>query len=125
MLTILLTTFDCEDAVALSRFWASALGYDITYEREDWVMLGDPERKGVGLAFQPVPEKKAVKNRVHLDILVRDEPLEVAHERLEELGATTQRFVDNGEAGQHYIMRDIEGNEFCLVPGPGSDAAGT
>ncbi len=125
MLSILLTTFDCEDAVDLSRFWADALGYHITYEREDWVMLGDPERKGVGLGFQPVPEKKAVKNRVHLDILVRDEPLEVAHERLEELGATTQRFIDNGEAGQHYIMQDIEGNEFCLVPGPGSDAAGT
>jgi hypothetical protein len=124
MLTVLLTTFDCEDAVALSRFWASALGYEITYEREDWVMLGDPGRKGVGLGFQPVPERKSVKNRVHLDILVRDEPLEAARERLHGLGATTQRFVDNGEAGQHYIMRDIEGNEFCLVPGPGSDAPG-
>ena len=89
MLSILLTTFDCEDASALSRFWADALGYHITYEREDWVMLGDPERTGVGLGFQPVPEKKAVKNRVHLDILVRDEPLEVARERLEGLGATT------------------------------------
>ncbi len=49
MLSILLTTFDCEDASALSRFWADAIGYEITYEREDWVMLGDPERKGVGL----------------------------------------------------------------------------
>ncbi len=93
MLTVLLTTFDCEDAVALSRFWAGALGYEITYERDDWVMLGDPERKGVGLGFQPVPERKTVKNRVHLDILVRDEPLEGARERLEGLGATTQRFV--------------------------------
>ncbi len=121
MLNILLTTFDREDAAALSRFWASALGYTVTFEREDWVMIGDPERKGVGLGFQPVPEKKTVKNRVHLDILVRDEPLETARARLEGLGAATERFVDNGEAGQHYIMLDIEGNEFCLVPGPGSD----
>lgn len=117
MLTILLTTFDCEDAATLSRFWARALGYTVTFERADWVMIGDPERTGVGLGFQPVPEKKAVKNRVHLDILVRDEPLETARERLEGLGATTERFVVNGEGGQHYIMRDIEGNEFCLVPG--------
>lgn len=124
MLTVLLTTFDCQDAIALSRFWASVLGYTVTFERADWVMLGDPERKGVGLGFQPVPEKKTVKNRVHLDILVQNEPLEAARERLEGLGATTQRFVDNGEAGRHYIMQDIEGNEFCLVPGPGSDGAG-
>jgi len=121
MLTVLLTTFDCQDAIALSRFWASALGYTVTFERADWVMLGDPERKGVGLGFQPVPEKTTVKNRVHLDILVQNEPLETARGRLEGLGATTQRFVDNGEAGLHYIMRDIEGNEFCLVPGPGGD----
>ena len=117
----MLTTFDCEDAIALSNFWAKALGYTVTFEREDWVMLGDPERTGVGLGFQPVPEKKAVKNRVHLDILVRNEPLETARERLEGLGATTERFVDNGEAGHHHIMRAIEGNEFSLVPGEGSE----
>ncbi len=35
MLTILLTTFDCEGAVALSAFWASALGYTVTFQRED------------------------------------------------------------------------------------------
>lgn len=86
-------------------------------------MLGDPEGTGIGLGFQPGPEKKAVKNRVHLEILVHDEPLETARERLKGLGATTQRFVDNGEAGQHFIMHGIEGNEFCLVPGPGSDVA--
>jgi len=33
------------------------------------VTIGDPERKGVGLGFQPVPEKKAGRNRGHLDIL--------------------------------------------------------
>jgi len=33
------------------------------------------------------------------------------------LGAATERFVDKGEAGQHSIMREIEGREFCLVPG--------
>jgi hypothetical protein len=121
MLNILLTTFDCEDAIGLSGFWASALGYEYRVKRENWVILADPEGKGVGLGFQPVPEKKAVKNRVHLDLLTRDEPLETVRARLEGLGATTQRFVDNGDEGQHYIMQDPEGNEFCLVPGPGSD----
>jgi hypothetical protein len=121
MLGILLTTFDCEDALALSDFWARALGYEHRVRREDWVILVDPEGKGVGLGFGPVPEKKVVKNRVHLDILVTGESLEAARQRLEGLGATTQRFVDNGGGNHHYIMQDIERNEFCLVPGEGSE----
>ena len=40
-----------------------------------------------------------------------------ARARLAGLGAATERFVDKGEAGQHSIMREIEGREFCLVPG--------
>ncbi len=86
-------------------------------------MLGDPERNGVGLGFLPVPERKVVKNRVHLDLLVKGEGLEAARGHLEGLGATNQRFIDNGESGHHYIMQDIEVNEFCLVRGAGSEAA--
>jgi hypothetical protein len=121
MLNILLTTMDCADALALSDFWAMALGYEHRVRTEGWVILVDPERKGVGLGFQKVPEPKTVKNRVHLDLLVTGEPIEARRAALEGLGATTQRFVDNGEEGHHYIMQDPEGNEFCLVPGPGSE----
>ena len=125
MLKILLTTFDCADATTLPTFWAAALGYEISFQSDSWVMLRDPEGSGVGLGFQPVPEGKVVKNRVHLDLLVTDEPMEQRRQALEALGATTQRFVDNGEAGQHYIMQDPEGNEFCLVPGHGSESPGS
>ena len=76
-------------------------------------LVPDPQFDGVlgdgGLEPTPTHHEREAKQR----------------ERLEKLGATTQRFIDNGEAGQHYTMRDIEGNEFCLVPGPGSEAAGT
>jgi hypothetical protein len=121
MLSILLTTMDCADAHALSEFWASALGYEHRVKTEGWVIIVDPERKGVGLGFQRVPEPKTVKNRVHLDLIVTGEPIEERRAALETLGATTQRFVDNGENDHHYIMQDPEGNEFCLVPGPGSE----
>ncbi len=122
MLKILLTTFDCTDASALSEFWAEALGYEHRVRTDSWGVIADPERSGVGLGFQPVPEGKVVKNRVHLDLLVSGEPLEARRSALEALGATTQRHIDNGEDGWHYIMQDPEGNEFCLVPGPDSDA---
>ena len=121
MLNILLTTFYCKDAISLSGFWAEALGYEYRVKQEHWVILVDPAGTGVGLGFQPVPEKKEGTNRVHLDILVRDEPIEASRERLHGLGATTLRFIDNGDEGHHYIMQDPEGNEFCLVPGPGSE----
>jgi predicted enzyme related to lactoylglutathione lyase len=114
VLKVLLTTMDCADALALSAFWAEALGYEFRVRTEGWVILGDPAREGVGLGFQRVPEPKAVKNRVHLDLLVTGEPIEARRATLEALGATTQRFVDNGEEGHHYIMQDPEGNEFCL-----------
>ena len=118
MLDILLATMDCADALELSEFWARALGYEHRVRTEGWVILADPERKGVGLGFQQVPEPKVVKNRVHLDLLVTDEPIEGRRAALEALGATTQRFVDNGEEGHHYIMQDPEGNEFCVFPEP-------
>ncbi len=125
MLRILLTTMDCADPIRLAGFWKAALGYETRVESEGWVIISDPEGRAVGLGFQKVPEGKVVKNRVHLDLLVTDEPIESRRESLESLGATTVRFVDNGEEGHHFIMQDPEGNEFCLVPGPGSEDPAT
>jgi len=82
----------------------------------------DPEGKGARVYFQRVPEGKSVKNRVHLDIRTApgaagDERLQrLAEEvrRLSELAAEQVRVVD--EMGEHWIvMRDPEGNEFCLT----------
>ena len=74
--------------------------------------------------FQRVPEGKAVKNRVHLDIrvapgLVADErmqALEAEASRLEALGATrAYRVEPDGRMEQGFItMHDPEGNELCL-----------
>ena len=83
------------------------------------------DRLGTGprLFFQRVPEPKTAKNRVHLDLAVsggRSTPIEerrhqvaAAVERVVALGATRLKAYD--EAGQHWVvMRDPEGNEFCL-----------
>jgi hypothetical protein len=57
--------------------------------------------------FQLVPEGKTVKNRVHLDLKSAAVPDEVA--RLRELGASLMAEYDD-----HVVLRDPEGNEFCL-----------
>lgn len=75
--------------------------------------------------FQRVPEGKTVKNRLHLDVRAapglegdqRMAALEAEADRLEILGATrVQRFEPDQarmESG-FIVMRDPEGNEFCL-----------
>jgi hypothetical protein len=136
-------TFDCADPAGLGGFWALALGYreqeppDGFATWEDFLRaqgvpesawnsmyaVVDPEGKGPRLLFQKVPEGKAAKNRVHLDLDVgggRGAPIaerrrrtREAAERLAGAGATEVRVVD--EDDEHWIvMRDPEGNEFCL-----------
>jgi len=83
---------DCADPEPFARFWAAALGYELepppdgfaswdAYRRdlgvpEDELGAGadcivDPGGRGPRIWFQVVPERKAAKNRLHLDISVR------------------------------------------------------
>ena len=113
-------TFDCAEPMRLAEFWARALGWEIgdfDDEGGDVRPAGTtPETPWQGLYFQKVPEGKVVKNRVHLDLRPEDSMLAEV-ERMRALGATEQRFVEEG--GSFWtIMLDPEGNEFCILRGP-------
>ncbi|MFC8424268.1 VOC family protein [Streptomyces sp. NPDC057236] len=134
-------TFDCADPERLARFWCEVLGYVVPpppegfatwddYHRSlpsdhqvKWFACVDPSGVGPRLFFQRVPEGKVVKNRVHLDVragtgLVGEErlaTLEAECARLVALGAVHERTLYADEENESCIvMRDIEGNEFCL-----------
>jgi hypothetical protein len=64
------------------------------------------------LLFLAVPEGKTVKNRVHLDVRATTTMREEV-ERLVGLGATVERVVEE-DLGVWTVMRDPEGNEFCV-----------
>ena len=135
---------DCTDPEPLAHFWAAALGYELepppdgftswdAYWRdvgvpEDELGTGadrivDPDGQGPRIWFQVVPERKAAKNRLHIDIGVsggRALPLETRRQRVD---AEAARLVDLGavlvqvletEGLDHYAvaMNDPEGNEF-------------
>lgn len=105
---------DCADPEKLASFWKAALNweYRTTTPDEGWVSLQSPDGTGPFLSFGTVPEDKAVKNRVHLDIRPTfGEGWEAERQRLEALGATTLQYFEDA----HYIMADPEGNEFCLL----------
>jgi predicted enzyme related to lactoylglutathione lyase len=104
---------DCLDPEALAPFWATALGYVSLGPIEDYVVLVPDGRPGPRLLLQRVPEGRAGKNRMHLDIDVADQ--EATAERLEALGATrVSAGVVTGMGCAWIVMADPEGNEFCL-----------
>jgi Glyoxalase-like domain len=108
---------DSPDPSKVASFWAEALGWRRTFDEPDEVCLeppaGSPE-DGVApdLLFLRVPEGKAVKNRLHLDLRPKDQAAEVA--RLEALGA---RRTDVGQSDEvtWVVLADPDGNEFCVL----------
>ncbi len=117
---------DCGDPVTLSRFWAAALGYQVLEETADLVEIGPGGRTDAelvadirsgpavpSLLFVRVPEPKAVKNRLHLDLSPIDSDRDSEVSRLEALGARRTDLAPDGSSW--VVMTDPEGNEFCVV----------
>jgi predicted enzyme related to lactoylglutathione lyase len=113
---------DAIDPDRIASFWQQAIGWRRTHEEPDEVVLeppaGSPE-DGVSpdLLFLRVPEHKALKNRLHLDLRPLDQRAEV--ERLAALGATRVQVGQPADA-TWVVLADPEGNEFCILkPLPG------
>jgi catechol 2,3-dioxygenase-like lactoylglutathione lyase family enzyme len=132
-------TFDAADPHALATFWADVLGAEVE-DHSDFVdqLVADGrmpaadritingrsafrdvaacrDLRGVEprFFFQKVPEGKLAKNRVHLDIHVDPDRKAEEVTRLTNLGAELiETHEDRGPLT--YVMRDPEGNEFCL-----------
>lgn len=104
--------FDCGDAAELARFWSAVLGRPVSDGASEQFAALDPGGAGPGIAFCQVPEPKAVKNRVHLDLTVTALDDEVA--RVTALGAReVARFEQDG--GRWVTLSDPAGNEFDFV----------
>ena len=114
--TVFGVSYDAHDALIAATFWATALDRELAdgADRDNAaVEPADIATSGPRLAFHRVPEDKAVKNRVHLDLLSSDFDAEL--ERLLALGATR---VNEVRAGGHWItLADPDGNEFDLIEG--------
>ena len=98
---------DCRDHRAQAAWWADVLGAEPGHDGHDrwsWVeaIPGAPFRQ---LFFQPVPEPKTLKNRVHWDVDSGDVPDLVGR------GATRLREPDDDVTWT--VLADPEGNEFC------------
>lgn len=110
-------SFDCGDPMRVATFWAQALGFDLDEEsNQGGAWISDPSGRTRGIYFQPVPEPKVAKNRLHID-LRPEVSMDEEVERLRGLGATVLGRVD--EEGSFWtVMTDPEGNELCVLRGP-------
>lgn len=136
-------TIDAGDPARLANFWAHALGYQLAPPTEPvttWSAhyrdrLGeraafadrifDPKGLRPPIWFQKVPEVKAGKNRIHLDLYPtdRDDALpqgrgvglvETKVDDLVAIGASVVRRQLADDPDYFVVMHDPEGNEFCL-----------
>ncbi len=103
---------DCSNPEALARFWQAMIGGEVVVESADWVVL-DGDEEGFFFGFQKVPEAKAGKNRIHIDVEVDE--IESAIDQAEQLGARKIGGTIDEDDGSFQVMADPGGNEFCFV----------
>jgi hypothetical protein len=132
-------TFDTADPHAQAAFWAAVLGIEVEDHADfvdqlvaagrmpaeervvvngrsafrDVAACTDPTGTEPRLYFQKVPEGKTAKNRVHLDIHIEPDSKAAEVDRLTGLGAELIETHDD-RGPLTYVMRDPEGNEFCV-----------
>jgi Glyoxalase-like domain len=115
------TTVDCADAYTLSEWWKQVLAYvdlddDPNEPGHEECLIQAPDRSH-RLLFVEVPDRRQVKNRIHLDLRPVDATRDEEVARLLALGATQvddQRDV-RGDGTGWVVLADPEGNEFCVL----------
>ena len=132
---------DCSSPHELADWWAEALGWEVEAQDEAFIRrmideghatdeetirhngalawksataIRSPDPGRPRLLFQAVPEKKSVKDRIHLDVHVGPERREAEVARLVELGAT-ELWREAQGSYEWVTLADPEGNEFCVA----------
>ncbi|WP_213006595.1 VOC family protein [Paractinoplanes toevensis] len=105
-------TVDCQNPRRLADFWSAVLGGRVTESLPGWRRVTVDDDTPV-LTFQPVPEPKVGKARLHLDIAVAD--ADEAVDRIEALGGRWTSERHDYPEGIVLVMADPENNEFCVV----------
>jgi len=116
MLELRHITFACEDPQQMAQFWATLLdGYQTQPSGESWLIAGE----GPSLLFNRMAKSPTIELPIHVDVNVPDREREL--QRLLGLGA---RLVETkshsvGELEETWtVMRDPEGNGFCVQTPP-------
>ena len=114
---------DARDMRALADFWCQALGWVVTLDDGEEICInpggGDPNDAATwpfpDIAFEPVDDPDAHRQRVHLDLASASvEAQEATVTRLLALGATPAEVGQPADA-PFTVLADPEGNTFCVL----------
>ncbi len=105
-------TIDSENPSDLAHWWAEALDWEVAFENAEGAEVRPPDARWARLFFVSNSDRKQVKNRLHFDISADDHS-----EALEQLLARGAERADIGQGCRtdSIVLRDPEGNEFCLL----------
>ncbi|HTR92218.1 MAG TPA: VOC family protein [Trebonia sp.] len=113
--------FDANDPLALARFWAAVLGWEMAGGTPDGgVALLPGDDTGFRFLFVPVTRQKTAPNEMHFHLTstsLEDQQQTVA--KALGLGARPINIGQRPEEG-HIVLADPEGNEFCVIE-PGNN----
>jgi predicted enzyme related to lactoylglutathione lyase len=109
--TIVVNALDMERAVT---FWSEALGYELDGEiDEQFGKLEDPAGRGPAVLVQRTEHIPREAAPVHIDLYTAERDQHI--ERLLKLGATRADDWDYPDHHEFIVLRDTEGNEFCVI----------
>jgi len=117
---------DSRDPYRLAGFWEQVTGFhedpdDPNAPDDEEVALRSPDGPPA-LLFLRVPESKAGKNRVHLDVVPTDRTRDEEVDRLVALGASQLDDRRRPDGTGWVVLADPEGNEFCVERSDGERA---
>jgi catechol 2,3-dioxygenase-like lactoylglutathione lyase family enzyme len=110
--TVVVNVQDMRRAV---RFWEAALGYrrrEQTWDPE-FMMLVHPSGTRTPVSLQITDSEPKEPVRVHLDLYTDEQEQQV--QRLVQLGATVVDDWPYPDDADFVVLRDPDGNEFCVI----------
>jgi predicted enzyme related to lactoylglutathione lyase len=111
-------TFSCDDPARLAEFWGRLLDYEVA-AAGDSCLATDPRGEGTRLLFNRMAKSPTIELPIHVDVNVPDREAELA--RVLELGGhlVETKLHRIGEFEESWtVMRDPEGNGFCIQSPP-------
>jgi hypothetical protein len=105
---------DANQPGLIAGFWCAVLGWQVLDEEDGVITIGPADRAWPTIDVAPVPEAKAIKNRLHLDLRADGTSTAAELDRLLGLGARRAEVGQPADASW-VVLADPEGNEFCLL----------
>ncbi|GAB2568698.1 VOC family protein [Kribbella endophytica] len=111
--TIVVNALDMNRA---ATFWSQTLGYELGDEigtGDQFAMLDDPAGHGPSVLIQRAEDIPREAAPVHIDLYTAERDQHI--ERLLKLGATRADDWNYPDHHDFIVLRDTEGNEFCVI----------